>query len=125
MWLATLSSTFRIIVNYDIAHSKAVHKYFFKAFYNRINKKEYNLQIRQHNVRHTNIITIKKILATAEKGRKDEKQLVIENLLDNIAMAEVTKVSSVINLGSKYSWAISNTDIDIAKDLGFTDIKKC
>ena len=32
-------------VNYGIAHSKAAHKYFFKTFYNRTNKKEYNAQI--------------------------------------------------------------------------------
>ena len=31
------------IVNYNIAYSKAVHKYFLKAFYNKTNKKEYNL----------------------------------------------------------------------------------
>ena len=29
-------------VNYNIAHSKVVHKYILKAFYNRTNKKEYN-----------------------------------------------------------------------------------
>ncbi len=33
-------------VNYDTAHSKAAHKYLLKAFYNKINKKKYNLQIR-------------------------------------------------------------------------------
>lgn len=45
MQLATLSNTFRInsVVNYNTAYSKAVHKYFLKAFYNKTNKKEYNL----------------------------------------------------------------------------------
>ena len=33
-------------MNYDIAHSKVMHKYFLKAFYKRKNKKEYDLQIR-------------------------------------------------------------------------------
>ena len=33
------------IINYNIMHNKAVYKYLFKAFYNRINKKEYDLQI--------------------------------------------------------------------------------
>lgn len=28
------------IVNYNIAHSKAAHKYLFKAFYNKTNKKK-------------------------------------------------------------------------------------
>ena len=46
-------------VNYNTAHSEAAHKYFLKAFYNKTNKKEYELQIRQHNVRHTNIIAMK------------------------------------------------------------------
>ena len=32
-------------VNYNTAYSKAVYKYFLKAFYNRTNKKEYDLQI--------------------------------------------------------------------------------
>ena len=30
-------------INYDMAHSKAVYKYFFKAFYRRTNKKKYKL----------------------------------------------------------------------------------
>ena len=50
------------MVNYDIAHSKAAHKYLLKMFYNKTNKKKYNLQIGQHNVRHTNIITIKDVI---------------------------------------------------------------
>ena len=29
-------------VNYDTAHSEAVHKYLLKTFYNKTNKKEYN-----------------------------------------------------------------------------------
>ncbi len=33
-------------VNYDTTYSEAAHKYLLKAFYNRTNKKEYNLQIR-------------------------------------------------------------------------------
>ena len=46
-------------VNYDIAYSKAAHKYILKAFYNKTNEKEYNAQIWQHNIRHTNLIIIK------------------------------------------------------------------
>ena len=30
-------------INYNIANSKTMQKYFFKAFYNMIKKKEYNL----------------------------------------------------------------------------------
>ena len=32
-------------VKYNTAYSKEAHKYLLKAFYNRINKKKYNLQI--------------------------------------------------------------------------------
>lgn len=39
-------------------------------------------------------------------------------------MAEITKVLSAINLGNKYSQAISNIDIDIAKNLRLINIKK-
>ena len=49
-------------VNYDTAHSEAAHKYLLKAFYNRTNKKEYDTQIWQHNVRHTNIIAMKDVI---------------------------------------------------------------
>ncbi len=54
---------------------------------------------------------------------KDGELLVLENV-NKTAIAEVAKVSNVIDLGSKYSWAISNTDINIAGDLGLTGIKK-
>lgn len=33
------------IVNYNIIYSKTVYNYFLKVFYNKTNKKEYNLQI--------------------------------------------------------------------------------
>ena len=33
------------VVNYNTAYSKTVHKYLLKVFYNKINKKEYNLEI--------------------------------------------------------------------------------
>lgn len=36
--------------------------YLIKAFYNKINNKEYKLQIWQHNVQHINIITMKDII---------------------------------------------------------------
>ncbi len=43
---------------------------------------------------------------------------------DKTTITEIVKVSSVIDLGSKHSWAISNADIDTAEDLGLTGIKK-
>ncbi len=64
------------------------------------------------------------VVAVAKKSRKNKKQLAIEKLIDIIVMAEVAKVSSVIDLGSQYSWTINNADIDVARDLGLTGIKK-
>ena len=89
-------------MNYDTAQNEMAHKYFFKAFYNRTNKKEYNLQIWQHNICHINIIAMKNVIVTAKKGRENGRPLAIENV-DKTAMAEVAKVSSAINLGNKYS----------------------
>lgn len=38
-------------------------------------------------------------------------------------MAEVVKMLSNIDLSSKYSWVISNTDINVAENLGLIGIK--
>ena len=61
-------------VNYDTAHSKAVHKYLLKAFYNRTHKKEYDSQIWQYNVHYTNITTIKDVIIE-KKAREKERLL--------------------------------------------------
>lgn len=45
-------------VNYDIANSEVAYKYPLKAFSNRTNKKEYELQIWQHNISHINMIVM-------------------------------------------------------------------
>lgn len=62
------------------------HKYFLKAVYNKINKKEYKLLIWQYNVQHINIITIKDVIIV-EKVR--EKNL-LEDPVDTTALAKVT-----------------------------------
>ena len=51
----------------------------------------------------------------AEKGGENKRLLVIKNV-DKTAMAEVTKMSSAIDLRNKHSWAISNADIDAIGD---------
>ncbi len=107
-------------LNYDTTHSETVHKYLLKAFNNRTNKKEYDSQIRQHNVRHTNIIAMKDVISIVERGGE---LLTIENK-DKTIIAEVSKVLNITDLGGKYSWAISNADIDETEDLGRTGIKK-
>ncbi len=108
------------VANYNITYSKAANKYLLKAFYNKTNKKEYHLQIQPRNVCHTNIIAMKDMILVAERG---EELLAMENV-DKIAIAEVTKVLSTINRKSKYSWVISNTDMDTIEDLGWMSIKK-
>ena len=58
-----------------------------------------------------------------KRGIENKELLAIENA-DKIAMAEVVKVLSTIDLRSKHSWAISNVNMDITEDLGLTGIKK-
>ena len=60
------------------------------------------MQIRQYNVCYTNIIVIKDVIVVAEKDEENKELLAIENA-DKTAMTEVVKVSSTIDLGSKYS----------------------
>ena len=43
---------------------------------------------------------------------------------DKIALVEFEKKSSLIDIYSKYMWVISNVDIDAAKNLRLTNIKK-
>lgn len=75
------------MVNYNITYSEMVHKYLLKAFYNKINKKEYNLQIWQYNICHTNIVAIKNIIIL-EKEREKEK--LSKDIVDITASAEMT-----------------------------------
>lgn len=67
-----------------------------------------------------NIIAIKDMIISEKAGEKEE-QLVIGNAIEQ---AKVVKMSNPINLNSKYIWAVSNTDIDTARDLRLTDVKK-
>ena len=66
---------------------------------------------------------MKDVIVVVEKDRKNEGLLATKNA-DKTAMAKVSKISSAINLGNKYSYVISNTDIDATGDLGLTDIQK-
>lgn len=49
---------YRSAINYDTTYSEAAKKYFFEAFYGRINKKEYKLSIFKHNIHYTNRIAM-------------------------------------------------------------------
>ena len=108
-------------VNYNIAYSKAAYKYLFKVFYNRPNKKEFNLQIWQHNVRHNNILAMKDVIVI-EKAR--EKKRLSKGIADTTAPAVMAWASSLIDLAGRYIWAMNNADLDAAKELGLIGIKK-
>ena len=60
------------LVNYNIAYSKMAYRYFLKVFYDKTNKKEYKLQIWQHNICHTNIIVMKNLIIL--KKAKEKKR---------------------------------------------------
>ena len=57
-----------------------------------------------------------------EKARKKER--LSESIADITAPAEVTQALSPINIAGKYIWAINNADLDTAKELELTGIKK-
>lgn len=59
----------------------------------------------------------------SKKVLEKEEQLIIKNA-NRIALSEVGKTSSSMNLDHRYKWVISNVDINAARDLGLTDIKK-
>lgn len=109
------------MVNYNTTHSKATHKYFFKVFCNKTNRKEYDLQIWQYDIRHTNIIVIKDMIIW-EMTRK--KKRLSKSIADTIVAAEIAQTLSYVDLAKKYIWAISNANLDAAKKLGPTGIKK-
>lgn len=49
--------------------------------------------------------------------------MIIRNI-NKIVFAEVAKILSLRNSNSKYIWVINNININAAKDLRLTDIKK-
>ena len=57
-----------------------------------------------------------------EKAR--EEKMLLESIANITALAEVTRVSSPVDLAGRYNWVMSNADLDAAKELGLTDIKK-
>lgn len=57
-----------------MVHHKIAHKYFFKVFYRRINKKNYKLLILMYNICHINIIAMQNsILMEKVLDRIDKK----------------------------------------------------
>ena len=81
-------------VHYNTAHSKVMYKNFLKTFYNRTNKKKYKLQIWQYNVWYINIIAIKNVIIS----EKTREKILSEGPTDKTALAEMARISSLINL---------------------------
>ncbi len=76
-----------------------MHKYLLKVFYNKPNKKEYDLQIWRHNVCYTNIIAMKDVIIL-EKAKKEE--ILSKGIVNMTVPAEVAWVSSPIDLARRY-----------------------
>ena len=108
-------------INYDTAHSEAAHKYLLKAFYGRTNKKEYESQILEHNIRHTNVIAMQDaiLIAKVPVGSAKKKEIVVDT-----PDAEVTRICSATNLLLKYNCHLDPTDNEAAVDLGLQSVKK-
>lgn len=63
------------------------------------------------------------MIIVTERGRDNLGLLIIENI-DKTAIAKVAKVLSAIDLDSKYSSVISNSNIDVVEDLKLINIEK-
>lgn len=63
------------------------------------------------------------MIIPAEKDRNNKELLAIDNV-NKTTIAEVAKMSSAIDLNSKYNLTISNINININKILKLTSIKK-
>ncbi len=65
-----------------------------------MNKKEYDLQIQQHNVCHINIITIKDMIIL--KKAREEKML-SGDIVDTTMPTKVAQTLSPIDLAGRYN----------------------
>ncbi len=64
-----------------------------------------------------------KDMIISEKVREKEI-LSIEGIADTNAPAEVARISNPVNLAGRYIWAMSDSNLDVAKELELTGIKK-
>lgn len=65
---------------------------------------------------------MKNVIAAAEKHKENQGPLIEK--VDKVMMAEVTKVLTAIDIDSKCKWVISNADMNAARDLRLTGVKK-
>ena len=55
---------------------------------------------------------------------KARKKTLSEGLVDITTSAEMAQALSSVNFAWRYKWAISIIDMDVAKELGLTRVKK-
>ena len=70
---------------------------------------------------HTNTIAMKDLLILM---KTKEEEMLSDDIIDTIAPAEVTLISSLVDLAKRYNWVMSNADLNVAKKQGLTSIKK-
>ena len=58
------------------------------------------------------------------KKKAKKKENLSKSIADTIVLAEVAWVSNPVNFARKYMWVMNNTNLDAAKKLGLTNIKK-
>lgn len=58
------------------------------------------------------------------KTKSDNKELLIIKNVGKITIVEIAKIFSIINNNNKHGQAISNNNINVAKNLKLTNIKK-
>ena len=63
-----------------------MHKELLEVFYNKINKKEYDLQIWLYNIHYTNIIAIKDVFISEQIREKKELPVGILDITASIKM---------------------------------------
>ena len=104
-----------------MAYCEVTHKYLLKALYRRTNKKEYELQILEHNIRHTNVIAMQNAILIAKliimSAKKNELNVDMPN-------TEVTRLCSATNFLLKYNWHLNLIDNKAVINLGLQSIKK-
>lgn len=98
-----------------------MQKYLFKALYNEINNKVYNLQIWQYNMCNTNIITLKNLIILEKFSQKEKQFIIIPN---RTVSAKISQVLNHIDLAGSYKQVISNDNYNTVIKLGLTGVKK-
>ena len=63
-----------------------------------------------------------KDMIISEKAK--EEKMLSEGIANTSTAVKVARISSFINLAGRYNWAMSNIDLNVAKKLGLTSIKK-